>query len=148
VAPLNVTKANSKHIRSAGNQAHKHTLHNNQTIEQTQSYIARCYITMYTYIPRGPEQRGRYGDSQRTGDPGDRIPVGEKLSAPVHNGPGVHPTYCTLGTGPFQGVQRRGVAIITHPLLAPRTKKQQTYTSNACYQSVQNLSCSSVLSKI
>jgi hypothetical protein len=63
---------------------------------------------MYTYIPRGPEQCGRCSDSQRTGRSGDRIPVAEKFSAPVQTGPGVHPTSCTMGTGPFQGVKRPG----------------------------------------
>ena len=76
-----------------------------------QRCTARCYITMYTYIPRGPAQRGRYNDSQRTGRSWDGIPVGERFSAPVQTGPGVHSTSSTMGTGPFQGVKwpQRGV---------------------------------------
>jgi hypothetical protein len=63
---------------------------------------------MYTYIPRGPEQCRRYSDSQRTGRSWDGIPVGERFLAPVQTGPGVHPTSCTMGTGPFRGVKRPG----------------------------------------
>ena len=38
----------------------------------------------------------------RAGRSGDRIPVGARFSAPVQNGPGVHPASCTTVTG-FSG---------------------------------------------
>ena len=33
---------------------------------------------------------------------------GSRFSAPVQTGPGVHPAFCTVGTGPFPGVNRPG----------------------------------------
>jgi len=38
----------------------------------------------------------------------DRIPVGARFSAPVHNGPGAHPASYTMGTGSFPGVKGQG----------------------------------------
>jgi hypothetical protein len=56
---------------------------------------------------------------------GDRIPVGARFSAPVQTGPGAHPASCTMGTGPFPGVESvRGVTLTTHPLLVPRSKNK------------------------
>jgi hypothetical protein len=46
-----------------------------------------------------------YSDWLRAGRSGDRIPVRARFSAPVQTGPGVHPVYCTLGTGYFPGAE-------------------------------------------
>jgi hypothetical protein len=55
---------------------------------------------------------------------GDRIPVGARFSAPVQTGPGAQPASCTMGTGPFPGVESgRGVTMIPHPLLVTSSKK-------------------------
>ena len=54
---------------------------------------------------------------------------GARFSAPVQTGPAVHPASYIMGTGSFPGVKRlrRGVG---HPLhLAPRLKKEYSYTS-------------------
>ena len=49
-----------------------------------------------------------------------------RFFAPVKTGPGAHPASCTMGTGSFPGVKRpgRGVALTTHPQVAPRLKKE------------------------
>jgi len=45
---------------------------------------------------------------------------------PVQTGPGAHPASCTIGTGPFPGVNcGRSVLLTTHPLLAPRSWKSR-----------------------
>jgi len=51
---------------------------------------------------------------------GDRIPVGARFSAPVQNGPGVHPASCTMGTGSFPGVKRPGCGVDHPPYLVPK----------------------------
>jgi hypothetical protein len=39
-----------------------------------------------------------------------------RFSAPVQTGPGAHPTFCTMGTGSFLGVENgRGVTMTPHP---------------------------------
>jgi hypothetical protein len=74
---------------------------------------------------------GRYSDSLRAGRSEDRIPVEARFSAPVQTGPVAHPASYTMGTGSFPGVKRagRGVALTTHPHLAPGLKKEYSYTS-------------------
>ena len=37
--------------------------------------------------------------------PGIESRGGRRFSAPVQTGPGVHPAYCTMGTGSFPGVK-------------------------------------------
>jgi hypothetical protein len=49
---------------------------------------------------------------------------GVKFSAPVQTGPGDHPASYIKGTGSFLGQSGRGVALATHPHLAPRLKKE------------------------
>ena len=61
--------------------------------------------------------------------PGDRNPVEARFSAPVHTGPVGHPASCTVGIGSFPGVKRPGVALTTHPHLAPRLRTESSYTS-------------------
>ena len=44
----------------------------------------------------------------------------KRFSAPVQNGPGAHPSSCTMGTGSFPEVKSgRGVTLTPHPLLVP-----------------------------
>ena len=64
-------------------------------------------------------------------DPGIESRLGARFSAPVQTGPGAHPASYTMGTGSFPKVKRpgRGVALTTHPYLAPRLKKEYRYTS-------------------
>ena len=65
-------------------------------------------------------------DWLRTGQSGDRIPVGAKVSAPVPTGSGAHPASCTMGTGSFPGVKSgRGVTLTPHPLLVPWSRKSR-----------------------
>jgi len=47
-------------------------------------------------------------------DPGDRIQVGVRFSAPVQTAPGAHPASYRMGTGSFPGVKRLG-RCIEHP---------------------------------
>ena len=62
---------------------------------------------------------------------GDRIPVGEKFSAPVQTGPEVHPASCTMSTGSFPGVKSgRGVTLTRHPLLVPSPRKNRAISLN------------------
>ena len=53
-----------------------------------------------------------------------------RFSAPVQTGPEAHPVSCTMLTGSFRGVRcGRGVTLTPDPLLVPRSKIQQSYTS-------------------
>jgi hypothetical protein len=61
------------------------------------------------------------------GRSGDRIPVGERSSAPVKTDPRAHPASCTMGTGSFPGVNSgRDVKVTPHPLLVPWSRKGRT----------------------
>jgi len=54
--------------------------------------------------------------------------VGARFSAPIHTGPGAHPSSYTMGTGSSQWVKRPGRD--DHPPhLEPRLKKAWSYTS-------------------
>jgi len=78
----------------------------------------------------GPGWLSRYSDSLRNGRSGDRIPVGARFFTPVQTGPGAHPASNTMCTGSFSGVKRPGRGVDHPPHLAPRLKKEQSYTSN------------------
>jgi len=68
-------------------------------------------------------------DSLRAGRSGDRIPVWTRFSAPLQTGPGAHPVSYAMGTGSVsRGQSDRSVAL-TIPYLAPRLKKECSYTS-------------------
>ena len=56
--------------------------------------------------------------------PGIESRLGVKFSAAAQTGPGDCPDSYTMGTGSFPGVNGRGVALTTHPHLAPRLKKE------------------------
>ena len=67
----------------------------------------------------------RYIYSLRIGRSGDRVPVEARFSLPSHTGPGAHPASCTMGTRSLcLGLSGRGVALTTHPQVAPRLKKE------------------------
>jgi len=55
--------------------------------------------------------------------------VGERFSALVQTGSGAYPASYTMGTGFFLGVKRPGRGADQPPHLAPRLKKQYSYTS-------------------
>ena len=55
---------------------------------------------------------------------------GARFYAPIQSGPGVHPAFCTMGTGSLLcGSSGWGVVLTTHPDLAPKLKKEYSYTS-------------------
>ena len=71
-------------------------------------------------------QLSRYSNWLQAGRPGDRIPVGTRLSTPVQTGPEAHPASCTMGTGSFPGVKsRQGVMLTPYPLLVPWSRKSR-----------------------
>jgi len=79
----------------------------------------------------GPERLSRYSDSLRAEVSGNRIPVGggSRFYAPVHTGPGAHPSSYTMGTVSFSGVKRQGRGVDHPPRQAPRLKEEKGYTS-------------------
>jgi hypothetical protein len=73
-----------------------------------------------------------HSDSLQTGQPAKWIPVGARLSALVQTGPAAHPASCTTGNWfQSQGQSGRGIALNTHPHLAPRLKKE--YRNNVTF---------------
>jgi len=66
------------------------------------------------------------GIATRYGMNGPRIESrwGERFSAGVQTGPGVHPASYTMGTGSFLGVKRPGRGVDHPPHLVPRLKKE------------------------
>ena len=52
-----------------------------------------------------------------------------RFSAPLHTGPGAHSASHTIGTDSFLGVKRPGRGVDHPPHLAPKFKKEQSYTS-------------------
>jgi len=68
---------------------------------------------------------GRIATELRATRSGDQIPVQAILSAPVQIGTGAHPTYITMGTVSFPGVNNgRGVTLIS-PLLVALSGKRR-----------------------
>ena len=67
----------------------------------------------------------RNSNSLRAGQSGDRI----EFSAPVQTGPEAHPASYTMGAGSFPRVQRPGRGVDHPSHLAPRLKKESSYTS-------------------
>jgi hypothetical protein len=72
---------------------------------------------------------GRYSDTLRAGRFGDRIPEGRDFPHPSRK-PWLPPSLLYNGYRVFPGGKTaEGVALTTHSHLAPRFKKQQSYTS-------------------
>ena len=65
--------------------------------------ILFIYVLIYSLISLSRPQRS-----------GDRIPVGQRFSAPVQTGPGAHPAFSRMGTGSFPTVKRLGRGV-DHP---------------------------------
>ena len=78
--------------------------------------LLSCYV--------GPGKLSRYSDSLRAGQSGDRIPVGERFSAPVQTGPGAYPASCAMGAGSLPGVKRSGRCGDHPPHLSAEVKKE------------------------
>jgi hypothetical protein len=55
--------------------------------------------------------------------------VGERHSATVQTGPGAHPASYTMGTGSLPRTKWPGRGVDHPPHLAPRLKKEKSYTS-------------------
>ena len=52
--------------------------------------------------------------------------MGARFSAPLHTGPGAHPTSCTVGTGTFTVLKTgRGVNLTPHYLLVAWSRKSR-----------------------
>ena len=66
----------------------------------------------------------RYSDSLRVERYWDRNQLVARFSAPFHTDPGAHLVFCILGMGSIPRVNGRGVALNTHPYVAPRLKKE------------------------
>ena len=77
----------------------------------------------------GPRQLSRYSDSLQAGPSVDRIPVLKRFSAPIQTCSEAHPASCTMDTGSLPGVKRPGRGVHHPPHLAPRLKKELSYTS-------------------
>ena len=61
-------------------------------------------------------------------DPGIESRLEARFSATVHTGHGFHPISYTMGTGSFPVVKRPGRSVDHPSHLAPRLKKEYSYT--------------------
>ena len=75
---------------------------------------------------RGPGSSVGIATGYGLDGPGIESQWGARLSAPAQTGPEAHPASCTMGAGSFPGVKNsRGVTLIPHPLLVPRSCKNR-----------------------
>jgi hypothetical protein len=86
-------------------------------VDTSLHYEYTCYLSYIRAWRRmWAGLRSRYSDRLRAERSGDRIPVGERFSAPVQTCPGAHPASCTKSTGSFPGLKSgRGVTLTPHP---------------------------------
>jgi hypothetical protein len=87
------------------------------------------FIHIQLHRVKVPRWLSRYCNSQQAEQSGKQITVAARFSVPVQTGPGAHPASYTMSTGSFPGVNGRGVALTTHPNLAPMSEKELSYTS-------------------
>jgi hypothetical protein len=89
------------------------------------------HLALCTYCPiRGPGSVVGTATAYGLDGPGIESRWGAKFSAPVQTGPEAHTASCTMGTRSFPGVRcGRGVTLTPHPLLVPRSKIEESYTS-------------------
>lgn len=73
---------------------------------------------------RKSRKRNKYGLSKKTVQENTRkTPVGTRFFGSIQIGPEDHPVSCKMGAGCLsQGYSGRGVALTTHPLLAPELR--------------------------
>ena len=98
-------------------------------IENNFNIILKYKLKQVMFRINGPRWLARYNDKLRFRLSGDRIPVGARYYATVQTGPGAHPASCTIGTGSFsRGQSGGGVALTNHYHLAPKLRKEQSFT--------------------
>ena len=56
------------------------------------------------------------------------MPMGARLSAPVHTGPGAYPAFRTMGTGSLPGVKWPESSVDHPPPSSAEIKEEQSYT--------------------
>ena len=74
----------------------------------------RKYINI-NFIYKGLALSVACSDMLRAGRSVDRIPAGERYSAPVQTGSGAYPASCTMGTGSLSRRVKRPVRGVDHP---------------------------------
>jgi hypothetical protein len=86
---------------------------------------------MQHFLKLGPGYLSRYSDSLPAGESGERIPAGEGRDFPHPSIPALGPTHPPTQWVPlsFPGAKRPGRGVDHPPHLAPRLKKEQSYTS-------------------
>ena len=84
-----------------GRSATEKNLHQETTFNITEKLFHTLAVLLAGWL-------SRYSDWLWDGRSGDRILVEARFSAPVQNGPGDHPSFCTMGTGSFPRVKRPG----------------------------------------
>ena len=99
------------------------------SVSTHQRFMFIFILLCTTRITAGRDSSVGISDPLWAGRSGDRIPVGARFSAPVHNGPGAHPGPIQWVQGPSPGIKRPGCGVNHPPHLAPRLKKEWSYTA-------------------
>ena len=97
-----------------------------------QHYLSRQTKYLHIFLYENVVGRdGSVGTATRYGLDSPRIESRweARFSAPVQTGPGGPPSLCTIGTRSFPGVKRPARGVDHPPHLAPRLKKEQSFTS-------------------